>query len=167
MLSFNCLWGSWTWQNWHSSWVIDWPLDQHLWDTPFRILLPFHVELKIHDNVKVHNLSIFFLLHMYHILHIPCKYVLQSLFSIHTCKNINFIAVIIIIGQQFHNLVDLTREEEDALDGRMAILSHWHTRYCYHRQSDHAEKLIPVEWVHLSGVNYNTMVTRSRVFDKV
>ncbi len=55
-------------------------------------------------------------------------------------------------------LLELTKEEEDALNGK-----HGETLALAYRilvaigEATEADKLIPVEWAHLSGVNYNTI----------
>ncbi|MDE2590792.1 MAG: DUF521 domain-containing protein, partial [Patescibacteria group bacterium] len=54
--------------------------------------------------------------------------------------------------------MELTKEEESALDGK-----HGETLALAYRilvaigEATNADKLIPVEWAHLSGVNYNTI----------
>ena len=54
--------------------------------------------------------------------------------------------------------MDLTREEEDALDGKNGNpISKAYKILLSIGKATNAEKLIPVEWVHLSGVNYNTI----------
>lgn len=54
--------------------------------------------------------------------------------------------------------MDLTREEEDALDGKNGNpMSTAYKILLSIGKATNAEKLIPVEWVHLSGVNYNTI----------
>jgi predicted aconitase len=54
--------------------------------------------------------------------------------------------------------VDLTREEEYALDGKNGNpISTAYKILLSIGKATNAEKLIPVEWVHLSGVNYNTI----------
>lgn len=54
--------------------------------------------------------------------------------------------------------MDLTREEEDALDGKNGNpISTAYKILLSIGKATNAEKLIPVEWVHLSGVNYNTI----------
>ena len=54
--------------------------------------------------------------------------------------------------------MDLTREEEDALDGKNGKpISTAYKILQSIGKATNAEKLIPVEWVHLSGVNYNTI----------
>ena len=54
--------------------------------------------------------------------------------------------------------MDLTREEEDALDGKNGNpISTGYKILLSIGIATNAEKLIPVEWVHLSGVNYNTI----------
>ena len=52
----------------------------------------------------------------------------------------------------------LTREEEDGLDGKLgeSISIAYKILLSIGKATD-AEKLIPVDWVHLSGVNYNTI----------
>lgn len=52
----------------------------------------------------------------------------------------------------------LTREEEDALDGKNGNpMSIAYKILLSIGKATNAERLIPVEWVHLSGVNYNTI----------
>ena len=52
----------------------------------------------------------------------------------------------------------LTREEEDALDGKNGnSVSIAYKILLSIGKATNAERLIPVEWVHLSGVNYNTI----------
>lgn len=54
--------------------------------------------------------------------------------------------------------MDLTREEEYALDGKNGNpISTAYKILLSIGKATNAEKLIPVEWVHLSGVNYNTI----------
>ena len=54
--------------------------------------------------------------------------------------------------------VDLTKEEEDALDEKQGTaISTAYKILLSIGKATNAEKLIPVEWVHLSGVNYNTI----------
>ena len=54
--------------------------------------------------------------------------------------------------------MDLTREEEYALDGKNGKpISTAYKILLSIGKATNAEKLIPVEWVHLSGVNYNTI----------
>ena len=54
--------------------------------------------------------------------------------------------------------VHLTREEEDALDEKQGTaISTAYKILLSIGKATNAEKLIPVEWVHLSGVNYNTI----------
>ena len=54
--------------------------------------------------------------------------------------------------------MDLSREEEDALDGKNGItISTAYKILLSIGKATNAEKLIPIEWVHLSGVNYNTI----------
>ena len=54
--------------------------------------------------------------------------------------------------------MDLTREEEDAVDGKNGNpISTAYKILLSIGKATNAEKLIPVEWVHLSGVNYNTI----------
>ena len=52
----------------------------------------------------------------------------------------------------------LTREEEDGLDGKNGSpISTAYKILLSIGKATNAERLIPVEWVHLSGVNYNTI----------
>lgn len=52
----------------------------------------------------------------------------------------------------------LTREEEDGLDGKNGNpISTAYKILLSIGKATNAERLIPVEWVHLSGVNYNTI----------
>ena len=52
----------------------------------------------------------------------------------------------------------LTREEEDGLDGKNGHpISTAYKILLSIGKATNAERLIPVEWVHLSGVNYNTI----------
>ena len=54
--------------------------------------------------------------------------------------------------------MDLSREEEDALDGKNGgAISTAYKILLSIGKATNAEKLIPIEWVHLSGVNYNTI----------
>lgn len=55
-------------------------------------------------------------------------------------------------------IVDLTKEEEEALDGKygQSISIAYKILVSIGKATD-AERLIPVDWVHLSGVNYNTI----------
>ncbi|MFN2433997.1 MAG: aconitase X [Nitrososphaeraceae archaeon] len=54
--------------------------------------------------------------------------------------------------------VQLTREEEDALDEKQGkAISTAYKILLSIGKATNAERLIPVEWVHLSGVNYNTI----------
>ena len=54
--------------------------------------------------------------------------------------------------------MDLTREEEDSLNGKNgSSISTAYKILLSIGKATNAEKLIPVEWVHLSGVNYNTI----------
>jgi len=54
--------------------------------------------------------------------------------------------------------VQLTREEEDGLDGKDGnTISTAYKILLSIGKATNAERLIPVEWVHLSGVNYNTI----------
>jgi predicted aconitase len=54
--------------------------------------------------------------------------------------------------------VELSREEEDALDGKNGNpISMAYKILLAIGKATNAEKLIPIEWVHLSGVNYNTI----------
>jgi len=55
-------------------------------------------------------------------------------------------------------LVHLTREEEDALDEKHGqAVSIAYKILLSIGKATNAERLIPVDWVHLSGVNYNTI----------
>lgn len=55
-------------------------------------------------------------------------------------------------------IVDLTKEEEEALDGKHGqSISIAYKILVSIGKATNAERLIPVEWVHLSGVNYNTI----------
>jgi predicted aconitase len=54
--------------------------------------------------------------------------------------------------------VHLTREEEDALDEKHGqAVSIAYKILLSIGKATNAERLIPVDWVHLSGVNYNTI----------
>jgi predicted aconitase len=54
--------------------------------------------------------------------------------------------------------VHLTRDEEDGLDGKNGSpISTAYKILLSIGKATNAERLIPVEWVHLSGVNYNTI----------
>jgi hypothetical protein len=54
--------------------------------------------------------------------------------------------------------LDLTREEESALKGEQGeILQMAYRILVATGEATDAEKLIPIEWAHLSGVNYNTI----------
>lgn len=54
--------------------------------------------------------------------------------------------------------MDLTREEESALKGEQGeILQMAYRILVATGEATDAEKLIPIEWAHLSGVNYNTI----------
>ena len=54
--------------------------------------------------------------------------------------------------------MELTREEESALKGeRGEILQMAYRILVATGEATDAEKLIPIEWAHLSGVNYNTI----------
>ena len=54
--------------------------------------------------------------------------------------------------------MELTREEESALKGEQGeILQMAYRILVATGEATDAEKLIPIEWAHLSGVNYNTI----------
>jgi len=54
--------------------------------------------------------------------------------------------------------LELTREEESALKGEQGeIMQMAHRILVATGEATDAEKLIPIEWAHLSGVNYNTI----------
>ena len=54
--------------------------------------------------------------------------------------------------------MDLTREEESALKGEQGEIMQMAYRILVATgEATDAEKLIPIEWAHLSGVNYNTI----------
>ena len=54
--------------------------------------------------------------------------------------------------------LELTREEEAALKGEAGeVMQMAHRILVATGEATDAEKLIPVEWAHLSGVNYNTI----------
>ena len=54
--------------------------------------------------------------------------------------------------------MDLTREEELALKGEQGEVMQMAYRILVATgEATDAEKLIPIEWAHLSGVNYNTI----------
>ena len=54
--------------------------------------------------------------------------------------------------------MELTREEESALKGEQGeIMQMAHRILVATGEATDAEKLIPIEWAHLSGVNYNTI----------
>ncbi|MDE1868186.1 MAG: DUF521 domain-containing protein, partial [Thaumarchaeota archaeon] len=61
--------------------------------------------------------------------------------------------------------MELTKEESAALDGK-----HGETLALAYRilvaigEATGADKLIPVEWAHLSGVNYNTIGNAGEAF---
>ena len=54
--------------------------------------------------------------------------------------------------------MELTKEEQDALDGKRgeAIASAYRILLAIGNATG-AERLVPVEWAHVSGVNYNTI----------
>ena len=55
-------------------------------------------------------------------------------------------------------LLELTKEEESALRGEQAEIMQMAYRILVATgEATDAEKLIPIEWAHLSGVNYNTI----------
>ena len=54
--------------------------------------------------------------------------------------------------------MELTRDEESALKGeRGEIMQMAYRILVATGEATDAEKLVPVEWAHLSGVNYNTI----------
>ncbi|MGH1520997.1 MAG: aconitase X [Nitrosopumilus sp.] len=54
--------------------------------------------------------------------------------------------------------MELTREEESALKGEQGEISQMAYRILVATgEATDAERLVPIEWVHLSGVNYNTI----------
>ncbi len=54
--------------------------------------------------------------------------------------------------------MELTREEESALKGEQGETMQMAYRILVATgEATDAEKLIPIEWAHLSGVNYNTI----------
>jgi len=54
--------------------------------------------------------------------------------------------------------LELTREEESALKGEQGEIMQTAYRILVATgEATDAEKLIPIEWAHLSGVNYNTI----------
>ena len=54
--------------------------------------------------------------------------------------------------------MDLTKEEEQALNGEMGeTLETAYRILLATGEATNAEKLIPIKWAHLSGVNYNTI----------
>ena len=54
--------------------------------------------------------------------------------------------------------MDLTKEEQEALNGEMGeTLQTAYRILLATGEATNAEKLIPIEWAHLSGVNYNTI----------
>ena len=55
-------------------------------------------------------------------------------------------------------LLELTRQEESALKGEQGeVMQMAHRILVATGEATDAEKLIPIEWAHLSGVNYNTI----------
>ena len=55
-------------------------------------------------------------------------------------------------------LLELTRQEESALKGEQGEVMQMAYRILVATgEATDAEKLIPIEWAHLSGVNYNTI----------
>lgn len=55
-------------------------------------------------------------------------------------------------------MLELTREEESALKGEQGEISQMAYRILVATgEATDAERLVPIEWVHLSGVNYNTI----------
>ncbi len=61
--------------------------------------------------------------------------------------------------------MELTREEEAALDGKQGetLALAYRTLVALGEASD-ADRLIPIEWAHLSGVNYNTIGDAGKEF---
>ena len=54
--------------------------------------------------------------------------------------------------------MELTREEESALKGEHGeIMQMAHRILIATGEATEAERLIPIKWAHLSGVNYNTI----------
>ena len=54
--------------------------------------------------------------------------------------------------------MELTREEESALKGEHGEISQMAYRILVATgEATDAERLVPIEWAHLSGVNYNTI----------
>ena len=54
--------------------------------------------------------------------------------------------------------MELTREEESALKGEQGEIFQMAYRILVATgEATNAEKLVPIEWAHLSGVNYNTI----------
>ena len=54
--------------------------------------------------------------------------------------------------------MDLTKEEQEALNGEMGeTLQTAYRILLATGEATNAEKLIPIKWAHLSGVNYNTI----------
>ena len=53
--------------------------------------------------------------------------------------------------------MELTKEEQSALDGEKGdVLQTAYRILTATGEATNAEKLIPIKWAHLSGVNYNT-----------
>ena len=61
--------------------------------------------------------------------------------------------------------MELTKEEESALDGKQGetLALAYRTLVAIGEASD-SDRLIPIEWAHLSGVNYNTIGDAGRDF---
>ncbi len=61
--------------------------------------------------------------------------------------------------------MELTKEEEEALDGKQGetLALAYRTLVAIGEASD-SDKLIPIEWAHLSGVNYNTIGDAGKEF---
>jgi len=61
--------------------------------------------------------------------------------------------------------LELTKEEENALDGKQGetLALAYRTLVAIGEASD-ADRLIPIEWAHLSGVNYNTIGDAGKEF---
>jgi predicted aconitase len=61
--------------------------------------------------------------------------------------------------------LELTKEEEDALDGKQGeTLALAYRTLVAIGEASNADKLIPIEWAHLSGVNYNTIGDAGKEF---
>ncbi|MDE1875680.1 MAG: aconitase X catalytic domain-containing protein [Thaumarchaeota archaeon] len=61
--------------------------------------------------------------------------------------------------------MELTKEEEDALDGKQGdTLALAYRTLVAIGEASNANRLIPIEWAHLSGVNYNTIGDAGKEF---